>query len=206
MSTLATLRQPSFDRLRQVPKATTGATALSTAAKRLRLRETLRVRGYGRLLLRPIKPEDEPLMVEFHRALSEESIYSRYFEHMTLENRTRHERLVRICSNCDDSFALVAEYPGNVNSPRAILAVGRLSRTDDPLVADFAILVHDQAQGHGIGSALIKRLMKLARACGFSRLTGEVLVANHEMLYVCRQFGFSVQLALDGLVLVNRDL
>ena len=166
----------------------------------------MRVRGYGRLLLRPIKPEDEPLMVEFHRALSEESIYSRYFGHMTLENRIKHDRLARVCTNCGDSFALVAEYPGNAELPRSILGVGRLSRTDDLHVADFAILVHDQAQGRGIGSALIKRLMTLARACGFKRLTGEVLVANHEMIYVCRHFGFSVQLLPDGLVQVDRDL
>ncbi len=166
----------------------------------------MRARGCGRLLLRPIKPEDEPLMVEFHRAISEESIHSRYFEHMTLETRTRHERLARICANDDDSFALVAESPGNGQSPGAILAVGRLSRTDDPQAADFAILVGDKVQGHGIGSALIKRLVTLGRACGFKRLTGEVLVANHEMLYVCRHFGFSVQPMDDGLVQVNRDL
>jgi acetyltransferase len=191
---------------RQVPKEKAAVASLSNAARRLRLRETLRVRDFGRLLLRPIKPEDEPLMVEFHRALSEESIYSRYFGHLTLESRTKHDRLAHICTNDDDSFALVAEYPGAAQSPRAIFAVGRLSRTDDPLVADFAILVHDKVQGRGIGSALIKRLMTLARACGFKRLTGEVLVANHEMIYVCRHFGFSVQLTLDGLVQVNRNL
>jgi acetyltransferase len=166
----------------------------------------LRVRGHGSLLLRPIKPEDEPLMVEFHRALSEESIYSRYFAHMTLAYRTRHDRLLGICANDNDSFALVAEYPGNASMPRAIYGIGRLSRTDDPQAAEFAILVHDQVQGCGIGSALVKRLMTLARACGFMRLTGEVLVANHEMIYVCRHFGFSVQLTRDGLVQVSRDL
>ncbi|MCE0499375.1 MAG: GNAT family N-acetyltransferase [Methylacidiphilales bacterium] len=191
---------------RPIPKKTTSAPGLSAAARRLRLKETLRVRDYGKLLLRPIKPEDEPLMVEFHRTLSEESIYSRYFEHMTLECRTKHDRLARICANDDDSFALVAEFPGNADAPRAIFGVGRLSRTDDPLAADFAILVKDAVQGRGIGSALIKRLMTLARACKFNRLTGEVLVTNHEMIYVCRHFGFSVQHMQDGLVQVNHDL
>jgi acetyltransferase len=190
----------------QILKKMTPASGLSTAAQRLRLKETLRVRGYGKLLLRPIKPEDEPLMVEFHRALSEESIYSRYFEHMTFESRTKHNRLVRICTNCDDSFAFVVEFPSNAGALRAIFGVGRLSRTDDPLAADFAILVKDTVQGRGIGSALIKRLMTLARACEFDRLTGEVLVANHEMIYVCRHFGFSVQLLQDGLIQVNLDL
>jgi len=55
--------------------------------------------GFGRLLMRPIKPEDEPLMVEFHRALSEESIHARYFAHMRLEGRINHERLARVAIN-----------------------------------------------------------------------------------------------------------
>lgn len=180
---------------------------LTTAARRLRLRQTLRVRNFGRLLLRPIKPEDEPLMVQFHQALSEETIYQRYFGHITLASRVRHERLARICTNDDDSFALVAVSPGTPKQPAAIFAVGRLSRTLTPQSADFALLVNDRVQGHGIGSALMKRLMTLARACGFRQLTGEVLVANHEMLYVCRHFGFTLQtLPEDGLVHVALDL
>ena len=206
MTALVTPPQPRLNMPRRVPKKMTSAPGLSTAAQQLRLKETLRVRGYGRLLLRPIQPEDEPLMVEFHRALSEESIYSRYFEHITLESRIKHDRLVRICANDDNSFALVAEYPGGADSARAIFGVGRLSRTDDPIAADFAILIKDTVQGHGIGSALIKELMVLARTCGFKRLTGEVLVANHEMLYVCRHFGFSVKFLQDGLVQVDRGL
>lgn len=206
MTALVAPPQPRLDMPRRVPKKMIPAPGLSTAAGRLHLKETLRVRGYGRLLLRPIKPEDEPLMVEFHRALSEESIYSRYFEHITLESRIKHDRLVRICANDDNSFALVAEYPGGETASRAIFGVGRLSRTDDSQAADFAILIKDTVQGRGIGSALIRRLMLLAQACGFKRLTGEVLVANHEMIYVCRHFGFSVKFLQDGLVQVDRDL
>jgi acetyltransferase len=139
--------------------------------------------------------------------LSEETVYQRYFEHINLESRIRHERLSRICTNDDDSFALVAARPGTIKNPAVIYAVGRLSKTPDPLKADFALLVNDKAQGRGIGSALIKRLINLARACGFRQLTGEVLVANHEMLYVCRHFGFTLHtLANDGLVEVSLDL
>jgi acetyltransferase len=184
-----------------------GSLGIAQTARRLRLRQTLRVREFGRLLLRPMTPEDEPLMVRFHQALSEETIYQRYFEHFCLESRTRHERLAGICANDDNSFALVAAVPAGPKTPAMILAVGRLSRTDDPSKADFALLVNDKAQGRGIGSALMKRLMLLARACGFRQLTGEVLVANHEMLYVCRQFSFSLRtLADDGLVEVCLDL
>ena len=125
---------------------------LAAATRRLRLTQTLPIKAFGNLQLRPITPEDEPLMVPFHQALSEETIYSRYFEHISLESRVKHDRLLRICGNTAESFALVAAVPGTPKRTAAILAVGRLSRTDDPLAADFALLVNDKAQGHGIGS------------------------------------------------------
>jgi acetyltransferase len=178
-----------------------GSSGIASTARKLRLRQTLRVREFGQLLLRPITPKDEPEMVEFHQVLSEETIYQRYFEHICLESRIGHERLARICTNDDDSFALVAAVPARAGTPAAILAVGRLSRTEDSSRADFALLVHDKAQGHGIGPALMERLILLARACGFRQLAGEVLVANHEMQNVCRRFGFSLRTqANDGLL------
>lgn len=180
---------------------------IARTARELRLRETLRVKEFGRLLLRPMTPRDERLMVKFHETLSEETIYQRYFEHICLESRTRHERLARICTNDDDSFALVAVAPAGRENPAVIWGVGRLSRTENSSGAEFALLVDDRAQGRGIGSALMKRLMLLARACGFRQLTGEVLTANHEMLGVCRHFGFSLRtVASDGLVEVRLDL
>jgi acetyltransferase len=183
------------------------SSGIASTARKLRLRQTLRVREFGRLLLRPITPKDEPAMVAFHQVLSEETIYQRYFEHICLESRIRHERLIRICTNDDDSFALVAAAPAGVGTPAAILAVGRLSRTEDSSKADFALLVHDKAQGRGIGPALMERLILLARACGFRQMTGEVLVANHEMQHVCRKFGFLLRTRTnDGLVEVGLDL
>lgn len=187
--------------------AKAASSILDMAGRQLPIEQALRVKGFGRVLLRPILLEDEPLMIQFHRTLSEDTIYNRYFQHICLESRIKHDRLVRICTNSDESFALVAFSPKTPKREAAILSVGRLSKTDDPLHADFALLVIDQAQGCGIGSALMKRLLNLARACGFRQLVGEVLVANHEMLYVCRQFGFSLHTVSDeGIVEIALDL
>ena len=76
------------------------------------------------VLIRPIRPEDEPAMVQFHAELTEETVYSRYFEHLGLSQRTAHERLTRICFNdYDREIALVAEEPdaagGRASSPWA---------------------------------------------------------------------------------------
>ncbi len=60
--------------------------------------------------IRPIRPEDEPLMVQFHTTLSERSVYLRYFCSLSLRTRVEHERLVRICfGSYDRGFALVAD-------------------------------------------------------------------------------------------------
>ena len=60
--------------------------------------------------IRPIRPEDEPLLVKFHETLSGESVYHRYFSALNLSQRITHERLTRICFNdYDREIALVAE-------------------------------------------------------------------------------------------------
>src|SRR5262249_57285738 len=60
--------------------------------------------------LRPIRPEDEPLIVALHRSLSEESVYLRYFHGIKLSQRVSHERLIRICFiDYDREMALVAD-------------------------------------------------------------------------------------------------
>jgi acetyltransferase len=61
--------------------------------------------------IRPIRAEDEPLMVKFHGTLSDRTVYLRYFCSLSLASRTAHERLVRICfSDYDHELVLVAEY------------------------------------------------------------------------------------------------
>src|SRR6202158_656829 len=62
------------------------------------------------LPIRPIRPEDEPLMVKFHETLSDRSVYLRYFGSLSLKRRVAHERLIRICfGDYDRELALVAE-------------------------------------------------------------------------------------------------
>src|SRR5205823_10833748 len=95
--------------------------------------------------LRPIRPEDEPLMVKFHEGLSEESVYLRYFHALGLTQRIAHERLTRICFiDYDRQMALVAEHTDAENSE--ILAVGGLGKWLPDNEAEIAILVSDRFQ------------------------------------------------------------
>src|SRR5437899_7947618 len=105
--------------------------------------------------IRPIRPEDEPLMVQFHRTLSERSVYLRYFCSLSLSTRVEHERLVRICfGSYDRGFALLADRKNPETGHHEVLGVGRFSAIHRG-EAEAAVLVSDQWQVRGIGTDLL---------------------------------------------------
>jgi len=165
------------------------------------------LKEYGRIELRPIRPADEARMIGFHKGLSEESIYLRYFEHISLDTRTLHERLAVVCTNTTKSFAIVAERHPTCHHSGGILGVGRLTTTDMPYVASFAILISDECQKTELPRELLKHLVGIARAHDFAYLEGELLVADHDTLNLCRDLGFTLQtVPEEGIVRVRYSL
>ncbi len=145
------------------------------------------------VLIRPIRPEDEPLIAKFHESLSERSVYLRYLQTMKLSQRVAHERLVRICFNdYDRELALVAEMPDAGGGAR-IIGVGRLRKLHGTRDAEFAVLVSDEYQRDGLGTELVRRLIDVARQEGIARILGDVLKDNAVMLRVCQKLGFSLK-------------
>ncbi len=148
--------------------------------------------------LRPIRPEDEPLIVRFHETLSERSVYMRYFQALNLSQRVAHDRLLRICFNdYDRDLALVADYEEPAGGGHEILGVGRLTRTGGRNEAEFALLVSDRYQHLGLGEELLRRIIDIARAEGLQTVTAEVLADNEPMQRLCRKLGFSLQPLTD---------
>jgi len=145
------------------------------------------------IFIRPIKPEDEPLMVKFHETLSEESVYNRYFAALKLSQRVAHERLTRICFNdYDREIALVAELKVHKGEEKKVLGVGRLSKQHGGSNAEFAVLVSDEWQRQGLGCELLKRLIEIGRVEKLARISGVILAENHAMQHICRKVGFKV--------------
>ena len=144
--------------------------------------------------LRPIRPEDEPMMVKFHETLSEESVYHRYFSALNLSQRITHERLTRICFNdYDREIALVAELkPAKETEESKILGVGRLSKQHGANEAEFALLVNDQWQRLGLGHELLKQLIEVGRTEKLARIVGTILTDNHAMQHICKKLGFKM--------------
>jgi acetyltransferase len=145
--------------------------------------------------IRPILPEDEPLMVNFHESLSDRTVYMRYFCSMSFAARTAHERLVRIChSSSESELVLVAEHKKRETGERHILGVGRLNRLQTDGEAEVAVLVSDQYQLKGLGTELVRQLIKAAREKKLRRLVAEMLNDNLAIQSTLRKLGFRLRL------------
>jgi acetyltransferase len=148
--------------------------------------------------IRPIRPEDEPLMVRFHETLSERSVYLRYFHLMNLEQRTTHERLTRICFiDYDREMALVALRRNPDTGDSEILGVGRLMKIHGTEEAEIAALISDNWQGRGLGKELLARLLLVAADDKLAKVTADILPDNRGVMRICEKLGFSLKHSLD---------
>ena len=148
--------------------------------------------GGVEVTIRPIRPEDEPLMVKFHKTLSDRSVHLRYFGLVSLEKRIMHERLRRVCFiDYDREIALVADLK-NRDGTHQMLGVGRLIKEHGTGEAEFAVLISDPWQGKGFGSELLKLLVQIGRKEGLRRITGHISAENTMMKAVSEQVGFTV--------------
>jgi acetyltransferase len=159
--------------------------------------------------IRPIRPEDEPLIAKFHESLSERSVYMRYFQMLRLDRRTAHERLTRICFiDYDWEMALVVERENPETGEPEILGVGRLSRDHAaPDEAEFALLVSDRVQRQGLGTILLDKLLEIGRTEGLSRITADILFENRAMQRISRNAGFELRRDVEeGVMKADLDL
>ncbi len=147
--------------------------------------------------IRPIRPEDEPAMIEFHKKLSERSVYLRYFQPLKLTQRTAHERLTRTCFiDYDREMALVAERQTD-SGEREVLAIGRLSKLHGRNEAELAAVAIDDAQHKGLGTELYRRLIQVASDEKLSKVVSNMLPENREMRAICTKLGFKMFSSLE---------
>jgi len=150
------------------------------------------------ITIRPIRPEDEPLMVKFHETLSDRTVYLRYFCSLSLSRRVEHERLLRICfGDYDREMVLVAERADPVAGERRIIGVGRMNKLHAGNEAEVAVLVSDQYQKLGIGNELLRRVIEVARAEKLQRVSAEMLTDNVAMQILTKRHGFKVRSSND---------
>lgn len=159
------------------------------------------------VIIRPIRPEDEPLMVKFHATLSEQSVYFRYFHLVALKQRTSHDRLLKICfADYDREMVLVAEGADPKTGEAEIFGVARLSKQTGTDSAEFSLLVSDRVQGQGLGTELMRRLLQVGREEQLHHIWGEILAENTTMQRICEKLGFRLQRVDADLVNAEIDL
>jgi acetyltransferase len=148
--------------------------------------------------IRPIRPEDEPLLVKFHETLSDRSVYLRYLTNLDYSERVAHQRLARICFNdYDRELAMVAECR-DCNGGPEIMGVARLSKHHYRPEGEFTLLINDHFQGRGIGTELLKQLLQVARVEKLECVTATMTADNHAMQQTCKKLGFKLYHADQG--------
>jgi ribosomal protein S18 acetylase RimI-like enzyme len=145
--------------------------------------------------VRPIVPEDEPLLHEAVAAMSERTVYFRFFSPLKRMPDAMAHRLAVVDYN--DRFALVATTHKPDRKER-IVGVARYDRVPNTEVAETAVAVIDSFQRRGLGSALMTILGKVAREHGIKTFTLIVLPENQQMLGLLRKMGWIHRAKLSG--------
>jgi acetyltransferase len=140
------------------------------------------------IFIRPIKPEDAPLLVDLFHSLSRESVYYRFFSPLKRIPQAMLARFTQI--DYDRDVALVALDVGEDHEK--MLGVARLMGDPDGKAAELAVAVGDPWQGKGIGAALMRDLLRIAGERRMEKLWGIVLAENTQMLALARKTGFRV--------------
>jgi acetyltransferase len=156
--------------------------------------------------LRPIRPDDEPLMVDFHHQLSETSVYMRYFLPLKLDVRVSHERLFTKCFiDYEREIGLVAEYTDEKGA-RRIAGIARLIRKHSDNSAEVAFLIADKFQNHGLGTHMLDTTIQIARKEGIAALEGATLADNFNMKDMFIKAGFRFAPPEDGVATAELQL
>jgi len=159
--------------------------------------ETLwKLRDGRTVLLRSIKPEDEPLWLEMFQNFSEESIRYRFFQ---IIKDTPHETRVRYCNiDYDREIAIVPEL--TEEGRRKILGVVRVSIEPDGKAGEIAFIVADPWQSLGLGTKLVDYTIEICKERGIETLYAIILPDNYRAISLLKKMGFNIKYLEDGTV------
>jgi len=160
------------------------------------------LRDGTKIILRPIKPEDEPLWLEMLGSCSKESIYSRFRHDFYFDS---HEVATQFCYiDYDREIGIVAEI--DFEDRKRLIGVGRLIADPDVEMTEYAVLVTDDWQKKDLGYILTEYCVEIAQNSGIKRIVAETTRDNKPMVSVFRKLGFEVSFDDTGSVSVYRDL
>lgn len=154
------------------------------------------------VFIRPIRPEDEPLVRLFFAKVTEEDLRLRFFAPVKDLSHAFIARLTQLDYSRAIAFIAIAKQTGEM------LGAVRLHADANHENAEFAILVRSDLKGRGLGWLLMQLMLEYARAERLHAITGQVLRENRTMLAMCRELGFSIEgnESIDGVLEVRLPL
>ena len=158
--------------------------------------------GDRRMLLRPIRPEDEPQHKAFLDALSPQDVRFRFFGQVREFPHSQLARFTQIDYDREMAFILTETTP---DGPRT-LGVVRTVSDPDGQCAEFAIVIDASLKGQGLGRTLLEKMIAYCRERGVGQLVGEVLAENEAMLGLAKRLGFRQKRIEGGVVAVTLTL
>ena len=151
-------------------------------------RKRSRSQGARRLLLRPIRPEDEPALQAIFAHLTPEQIRMRFFVYLKTLSHAMAARITQV--DYDREMGLVLSAPG-VPGRAEIYGVVQVCADPDNERAEYAILVRGDMTGKGLGTLLMRHMIAYCRGRGIGEIYGDVLCENLTMRRLCRKLGFA---------------
>ena len=148
-------------------------------------------------MLRPLDRKDAERIIDLHNSLSFDSQYFRFFGPKPKLSKAEAEYLASV--DFSKRFAIAAEV--KEDRRRRLVGVGRFD-VNEPNVAEAAIVVRDDYQGVGLGSALLERMREVGRGAGLEAFTAEVLAENSRMLDLLKKNGLEIEPSQSGVVRV----
>jgi acetyltransferase len=180
-----------------------GAERLAIRPYPRELEEWITLGSGRRLLLRPIRPEDEHDHDTLFEDLNPEDIRFRFFGMVRSLPHSERARYTQIDYDREMAFIAASSDP---EGPPENLGVVRAISTAGGDYAEFAIIVRPDMKDQGLGRALLEKMIRYLRSRGIRELRGEVLASNGVMLGLARSLGFQVAAPVDGIVHVSLRL
>jgi acetyltransferase len=153
------------------------------------LEEEAQLKDGRKIMLRPIRPEDEPAHHVMVARMSPEDLRMRFFNYVTELPHSQMARLTQI--DYEREMAFIATLFNEMGEPET-LAVVRTVTDPDNLRAEFAVAVRSDMKGQGLGRLLMEKIVRHAKARGTNEIAGDILAENKNMLALAGRLGFVV--------------
>ncbi|MEW5009771.1 MAG: bifunctional acetate--CoA ligase family protein/GNAT family N-acetyltransferase [Cycloclasticus sp.] len=176
-------------RIKVSMKKSAGADRLAIHPYPQKHEELVRLKSGNTYKIRPIRPEDEPALIENFEQLTQEEIRFRFFHVVRTMDHRMAARFTQI--DYDREMALVVTDTGN--SPQwQLYSVVRLIRDSSGEQAEFSLIVNHKLAGQGLGTLLMRRIISYAKTQSLSGIYGDVLAENSAMIAICKKVGFTI--------------